>query len=81
MSGANFSGVEMNHADLRDTDLRGADLSADMVAVNLSGANMVGAEWKTAWLLDAILWNTICPNGEVVVQRCSVGSHQRRSLC
>ncbi|MHC5938465.1 pentapeptide repeat-containing protein [Nostoc sp.] len=59
LSGANLADSEMNHADLRGADLN----SADMVAVDLSGANMTDAYWKTTWLLDARLWNTICPNG------------------
>ena len=57
-----------------------ADGERDFSGVDLREASLFTSDGRNPILKDAILWNTICPNGEVVVQRCSIGSYQRRSL-
>ena len=57
--------------DLRVANMVGAQLGgANLLGANLSGANLEGADLAYTSMNDAILCNTIMPDGSVIYSGC-----------
>lgn len=71
LEGIDLHGKLLKGVNLGGANLRNADLSmTNLEQANLGGANLIGANLERAFMNEAILCNTIMPDGHIEYAGC-----------